>query len=40
MSRYRADGAADPAKLVLGFGNLGVSAIARGIAAIADLLSG
>jgi GntR family transcriptional regulator/MocR family aminotransferase len=38
MSRYRADGGTDPAKLVLGFGNLGVSAIQRGIAAIADLI--
>jgi GntR family transcriptional regulator / MocR family aminotransferase len=40
MSRYRADGAAEPAQLVLGFGNVSLSAIARGIAAIADLLSG
>jgi GntR family transcriptional regulator / MocR family aminotransferase len=38
MSRYRADGATDPAKLVLGFGNVSVSAITRGIEAIADLL--
>jgi GntR family transcriptional regulator/MocR family aminotransferase len=38
MSRYRAAGAADPPELVLGFGNLGVSAIRRGVAAIADLL--
>jgi GntR family transcriptional regulator / MocR family aminotransferase len=40
MSRYRADGATEPAQLVLGFGNLSVSAITRGIAAIADLLAG
>jgi len=40
MSRYRANGAADPAKLVLGFGNLSVSAITRGISGIADLLAG
>jgi len=39
MSRYRADGANDPAQLVLGFGNLSRSAITRGIAAIADLLT-
>jgi GntR family transcriptional regulator / MocR family aminotransferase len=40
MSRYRADEATDPAQLVLGFGNLSVGAITRGIAAIADLLAG
>ncbi len=40
MSRYRADGTTDPAKLVLGFGNLNLSAITRGVAAIADLLAG
>jgi GntR family transcriptional regulator / MocR family aminotransferase len=38
MSRYRADDAAHPPQLVLGFGNLSVSAITRGIVAIADLL--
>jgi GntR family transcriptional regulator/MocR family aminotransferase len=38
MSRYRANGAIDPPRLVLGFGNLGVSAIRRGLAGIADLL--
>jgi GntR family transcriptional regulator/MocR family aminotransferase len=38
MSRYRADGATAPPKLVLGFGNLSVSSIRRGVAAIADLL--
>jgi GntR family transcriptional regulator/MocR family aminotransferase len=40
MSRYRADRATDPAQLVLGFGNLSVSAITRGVITIADLLSG
>lgn len=38
MSRYRADGGTDPAQLVLGFGNLSLSAVERGIAAIADLI--
>jgi GntR family transcriptional regulator / MocR family aminotransferase len=38
MSRYRADDAPHPPQLVLGFGNLSVSAITRGIVAIADLL--
>lgn len=40
MSRYRADGGTDPAQLVIGFGNLGVGAVERGIAAIADLIGG
>ena len=40
MSRYRADGGGNPPQLVLGFGNLSVSAIERGIAAIGDLLRG
>jgi GntR family transcriptional regulator / MocR family aminotransferase len=40
MSRYRADEGTDPTQLVLGFGNLGVSTIKRGIAAIADLIGG
>ena len=40
MSRYRADGAAHPTQLVLGFGNLSVSAVSRGIATIGDLLAG
>jgi GntR family transcriptional regulator/MocR family aminotransferase len=40
MSRYRADAAIHPPRLVLGFGNLSVSAITRGVAAIADLLAG
>jgi GntR family transcriptional regulator/MocR family aminotransferase len=39
MSRYRANGAVDPAMLVLGFGNLSVSAITRGIGAIGDLFT-
>ena len=40
MSTYRADGAHEPAQLVLGFGNLTESAIRRGVATIADLLRG
>jgi GntR family transcriptional regulator/MocR family aminotransferase len=40
MARYRADGEKDPPMLVLGFGNLAVSAIERGIATVADLLRG
>jgi GntR family transcriptional regulator/MocR family aminotransferase len=39
MSRYRADHVAGPPQLVLGFGNLTNPTIARGIAAIADLLA-
>jgi GntR family transcriptional regulator/MocR family aminotransferase len=38
MSLYRFGGVAEPAQLVLGFGNLGERAIAAGIAAISDLL--
>lgn len=38
MSHYRSTGLTRPAQLVLGFGNLQVSAIERGIAAIGDLL--
>jgi GntR family transcriptional regulator / MocR family aminotransferase len=38
MSRYRSSGATSPPRLVLGFGNLREGAIARGIAAIGDLL--
>jgi GntR family transcriptional regulator / MocR family aminotransferase len=40
MSRYRLDGATSPPRLVLGFGNLREGAIARGVAAVADLLRG
>jgi GntR family transcriptional regulator / MocR family aminotransferase len=40
MSWYRADGSAEPPELVLGFGNLTDGEIERGIAAIADLLTG
>jgi GntR family transcriptional regulator/MocR family aminotransferase len=38
MSEYRPSGEGGPPQLVLGFGNLTEAAIARGIAAIADLL--
>jgi GntR family transcriptional regulator/MocR family aminotransferase len=38
MSQYRSSGAADPAQLVLGFGNIGERQISEGIAAVADLL--
>jgi GntR family transcriptional regulator / MocR family aminotransferase len=38
MSSYRFDGTSDPPQLVLGFGNLTEAAIARGVAAIGDLL--
>jgi GntR family transcriptional regulator / MocR family aminotransferase len=38
MSAFRANGAARPPELVLGFGNVTESAIERGIAAIGDLL--
>jgi GntR family transcriptional regulator / MocR family aminotransferase len=40
MSWYRADGDTEPPELVLGFGNLTDGEIERGIAAIADLLTG
>lgn len=39
MSQYRADGSVHPPELVVGFGNLSLSAIARGVETIADLLS-
>ena len=39
MSGYRASGAAEPARLVLGFGALGPRAIEDGVAAVADLLA-
>src|SRR5215469_9272780 len=38
MGTYRSDGAATPAQLVLGFGNLGDRPIREGIAAVGDLL--
>ena len=38
MSSYRPSGRSGPPELVLGFGNLTEAAIARGIAAIGDLL--
>jgi GntR family transcriptional regulator/MocR family aminotransferase len=38
MSTHRSSGAAEPAQLVLGFGNLGERAIAEGIATVGDLL--
>ncbi len=40
MSTYRSNGAATPAQLVLGFGNLNERAIQAGIGAIGDLLGG
>jgi GntR family transcriptional regulator/MocR family aminotransferase len=40
MSSYRADGARDPAQLVLGLGTLPERAVRSGIARIADLLNG
>lgn len=41
MSRYRADGATHhPPELVLGFGNLNINSIERGIATVGDLLRG
>jgi len=40
MSECRADHAVTPAQLILGFGNLTERAVARGVAAIADLLRG
>ena len=39
MSTHRSTGAAQPAQLVLGFGNLGERAIGEGIATVGDLLS-
>jgi GntR family transcriptional regulator/MocR family aminotransferase len=39
MSQYRADGATEPARLVLGFGNLTDTAINHGIQSITDLLT-
>ena len=39
MGRYRANGAATPPQLVLGFGNIGERAIEPGIAAVAGLLT-
>ena len=38
MSPHRADGSADPAQLVLGFGNLTGTAIREGLVRVADLL--
>jgi GntR family transcriptional regulator/MocR family aminotransferase len=38
MSKYRADGATEPPRLALGFGDLTEPAIRRGIAAVSDLL--
>jgi GntR family transcriptional regulator/MocR family aminotransferase len=38
MSAYRSTGAATPAQLVLGFGDLGERSIQAGIAAVGDLL--
>jgi GntR family transcriptional regulator/MocR family aminotransferase len=38
MSIYRFDGATNPPELVLGFGNLSVGAIERGVGEVADLL--
>ncbi|MYX95866.1 aminotransferase class I/II-fold pyridoxal phosphate-dependent enzyme [Streptomyces sp. SID486] len=40
MSTWRASGAATPAQLVLGFGDVGERAIAEGIAAVGHLLTG
>ncbi|MER6978999.1 PLP-dependent aminotransferase family protein, partial [Streptomyces carpinensis] len=40
MSAYRASHAAEPAQLVLGFGNVGERAVAAGIAAVGRLLMG
>lgn len=39
MSECRSTGAAAPAQLVLGFGNVNERAITAGVAAVADLLS-
>ncbi|MFG2884343.1 aminotransferase class I/II-fold pyridoxal phosphate-dependent enzyme [Streptomyces sp. NPDC048297] len=40
MSAHRASGAASPAQLVLGFGNVGERAVGEGIAAVGRLLTG
>ncbi|MFD0687670.1 MocR-like pyridoxine biosynthesis transcription factor PdxR [Actinomadura fibrosa] len=40
MSTYRASGAADPPRLVLGFGDVTEAAVRAGIAGVADLLRG
>jgi len=40
MSRYRANGATEPAELVLSFGNLNDGAIERAIGTVGDLLCG
>jgi GntR family transcriptional regulator/MocR family aminotransferase len=40
MSPHRSSGAADPAQLVLGFGNLTGTAIRDGLVRVADLLGG
>ncbi|MFE2532040.1 hypothetical protein ACFXGX_09625, partial [Streptomyces sp. NPDC059371] len=40
MSACRSDGSATPPRLVLGFGDVGERAIAEGVAAVADLLTG
>lgn len=39
MSRYRADGATEPAQLVIGFGNVRDHAIAEAVQRIADALT-
>jgi GntR family transcriptional regulator / MocR family aminotransferase len=38
MSAFRLSGSAGPPQLVIGFGNLAETAIARGIETVADLL--
>jgi GntR family transcriptional regulator / MocR family aminotransferase len=38
MSKYRSDGATEPPRLALGFGDLTEPSIRRGIAAVSDLL--
>jgi GntR family transcriptional regulator/MocR family aminotransferase len=40
MSAFRMSGGTAPGQLVIGFGNLGERAIERGVAAVADLLTG
>lgn len=40
MSLYRADSGTHPLELVLGFGNLAVSAIQRSVEAVAEVLAG
>ncbi|GAA4468026.1 PLP-dependent aminotransferase family protein [Phytohabitans houttuyneae] len=40
MSDFRMSGGTTPGQLVIGFGNLGEPAIERGVAAVADLLTG